>query len=284
VAGAGTGGTLSGVGRYLKSRNPAIRVVAADPEGSVYSGGSGRPYLVEGIGEDFWPPNYHREVIDEVIAVSDRDSFLMARRVTREEGLLIGGSCGTAVAAALRLAERCTPDDLVVVLIPDSGRGYLSKVFNDEWLAGYGFIRSEGTTVADVLAARVEGSLPPLVYVRPETPVREAVRLMHTHGLSQLPVAKGELPLAAAEVQGAVDELRLMERTFGDPSVVDKPVEQVMGPRLPTVGSGQPIELAVELLDSAPALLVLDGGRPCSVLSRSDVLTFLSDSQPGALP
>ncbi|MPY94924.1 MAG: cystathionine beta-synthase [Acidimicrobiia bacterium] len=283
VAGAGTGGTITGVGRYLKARNPAVRIVAADPEGSVYSGGSGRPYLVEGIGEDFWPANYDPSVVDEVVAVSDRDSFLMARRVTREEGLLIGGSCGTAVAAGLRVAERCTPDDLVVVLIPDSGRGYLSKVFNDEWLAGYGFIESSGTTVADVLGAR-EAGIPPLVYVRPETPVREAVRLMHVHGLSQLPVARGELPLADAEVQGAVDELRLMERTFVDGSLVDQPVERVMGPRLPTVGSGQAIELAVELLDSAPALIVLDGGRPCAVLSRSDVLAFLSASQPEELP
>ncbi len=281
VAGAGTGGTLTGVGRYLKSQNPGVRIIAADPEGSVYSGGSGRPYLVEGIGEDFWPPNYDKSIVDEVIAVSDRDSFLMARRVARQEGLLIGGSCGTAVAAALRVAERLTADDLVVVLIPDSGRGYLSKVFNDEWLARYGFLESEGITVADVLASRAAGenALPSLVYVRPDTPVREAVRLMHEHGLSQLPVARGELPLAAAEVQGAVDELRLMERAFSDASVVGRPVSQVMGPALPTVGSGQPIALAVELLDSAPALLVLDGGRPCSVLSRSDILSFLSASK-----
>jgi cystathionine beta-synthase len=284
VAGAGTGGTLSGVGRYLKRMNPAVRVVAADPEGSVYSGGSGRPYLVEGIGEDFWPTTYDRDVVDEVLAVSDRDSFLMARRVAREEGLLIGGSCGTAVTAALRVAEKASSDDLVVVLIPDSGRGYLSRVFNDEWLARYGFLTTSGTCVAHVLDARDVGDIPPLVYVYPEATVREAILTMRKHGLSQLPVAKGEMPLAAAEVMGSVDELRLMERAFADPSTFTQPVEEVMSPPLPTIGSGQPVELAVELLESAPALLVLDGGRPRAVLARTDVLTFLSSSHDSSSP
>jgi cystathionine beta-synthase len=282
VAGAGTGGSLCGTGRYLKSKNPRVRIVAADPEGSVYSGGSGRPYLVEGVGEDFWPANYDPTTVDEVIAISDRDSFLMARRVAREEGLLIGGSCGLAVAAALKVAERCTPDDLVVVLIPDSGRGYLSKVFNDDWLARFGFLVCEGTTVAEVLDAK-EGELPPLIYVNPDTSVRDAVLLMRKHGLSQLPVAKGEMPIAAAEVMGAIDELRVMERAFADAGVLDRTVEAVMGPPLPTVGSGQCVELAVSLLDSAPALLVLDGGRPKTVLARTDMLTFLS-ADDGALP
>ncbi len=277
VAGAGTGGTISGVGRYLKSMNPDVQIVAADPEGSVYSGGSGRPYLVEGVGEDFWPTTYDPSTVDRVIAISDRDSFLMARRVTQEEGLLIGGSCGTAVAAALHLAEEGTPDDLIVVLLPDSGRGYLSRVYNDDWMAGFGFLRSEGSVVADVIAAR-DGQLPPLAYVQPQDSVRHAVNLMRSHGLSQLPVAKGEMPLAAAEVMGSVDELQLMEKAFRSSSILDVTVEEVMGPKLPTVGIGQTIDHAVALLDRAPALLVLDGGRPCTVVARTDVLTFLSDA------
>ncbi|MEM9655532.1 MAG: cystathionine beta-synthase [Actinomycetota bacterium] len=275
VAGAGTGGTLSGVGRYLKSQNPDIQIVAADPEGSVYSGGSGRPYLVEGVGEDFWPTTYDPSVVDSVIPVSDQDSFLMARRVSREEGLLIGGSCGTAVAASLQLAEGLGPDDLVVVLLPDSGRGYLSRVFNDEWMAGFGFLRSNGPVVADVLGAK-DGDVPRLVYVQPEDSVRDAVRLMHEHDVSQLPVAKGEMPLAAAEVMGSIDELRIMESAFGDGTALDRSVEDVMSPRMPTIGIGQPVELAVQLLDMAPALLVLDGGRPRTVVARADLLSFLS--------
>jgi len=276
VAGAGTGGTLTGVGRYLKSMNPDIRIIAADPEGSVYSGGSGRPYLVEGIGEDFWPDTYDPTLVDEVIAISDHDSFLMARTIAEREGLLLGGSCGTAVAAALQVAERLSADDLVIVLTPDSGRTYLSKVFNDEWMAEFGFLTtSTGVCVGDVVDEKSTDG-PALIFVNPTQTVREAVLLMRKHGVSQLPVAKNEMPLAAAEVMGSVNELRLMEASFADDGVLDRPVDDVMSAAMPTIGVGQAIELAVELLDHATALLVLDGGRPRTVISRSDVLNFLS--------
>jgi cystathionine beta-synthase len=275
VAGVGTGGTITGVGRYLKAQNPEVQIVGADPAGSVYSGGSGRPYLVEGIGEDFWPTTYDPTLVDRVVPVSDEDSFLMARRVTCEEGLLIGGSGGTAVAAALEVGRDLGPEDLVVVLIPDSGRGYLSRVFDEDWMAGFGFLRGGDHTVADILESR-GSAIPPLVYVNPEDTGQRAVNVMRGFGLSQLPVAKGEMPLAAAEIVGAVDELALMERAFRDPHVLDEPVEKVMGDRLPTIGIGQPIALAVELLDRAPALVVLAGGRPRAVLGRVDVLQHLA--------
>lgn len=279
VAGMGTCGTISGTARFLKHMNPNIKVIGADPEGSVFSGGSGRPYLVEGVGEDFFPGNYDATLYDEVIAISDEESFLMARRVAREEGILIGGSGGTAVAAAMRVARAGSRGDLVVVLNPDSGRGYLSRVFNDEWLANYGFTRECDLCVAAVLDAR--GSMPQLLYVNPSDTVRETIDLMRANGVSQLPVCKNEPPFAAAEVSGAVDELELMDAAFHDPSVLDTPVEKVMGRKLPTIGVGQPLSRVVEMLDAAPALLVLSGGRPVSVLTRSDVLAFLSAVNDG---
>ena len=256
-----------------------MQIVGADPEGSVYSGGSGRPYLTEGVGEDFWPTTYDPSLTDRVIACSDEDSFLMARRVAREEGILIGGSGGLAVAAAMKLGEELGPDDLVVVLIPDSGRGYLSKVFNDEWLANFGFLRECDLCVGAVLDARGD-DVPALVYVNPDQPVREAIAQMRAHGISQLPVCKNEPPFATAEVSGSVDELVLMDAAFREPSLMDTPVEKVMGPKLPTIGVGQPLSLAVEMLDHAPALLALSGGRPLAVLTRTDVLQFLSHTGP----
>jgi cystathionine beta-synthase len=279
VAGAGTGGTISGVARYLKEQNPDIKIIAADPAGSVYSGGSGRPYLVEGVGEDFWPTTYHPDLIDDVIAVSDHDSFLMARTIAREEGLLLGGSCGTAVAAGLRVAETLGPDDLMVVFTPDSGRGYLSKVFNDDYLAELGFIESGGTPcVSAVVEAKGQNDTE-LIYVNPETPVRDAVEIMRQNGVSQVPVAKNEPPFAVAEIAGSVSELQLMNATFADESVLDKPVEAVMAAPLGTIGIGQSVHNAVELFEHNNALLVIDGGRPRTVISHTDVLEFLSPSE-----
>jgi cystathionine beta-synthase len=275
VAGAGTSGTVTGVARYLKERNPDVKVIVADPDVSVFSGGSGRPYLVEGVGEDFFPAAWQPELYDEVIAISDEEAFLTTRRVAQAEGLLVGGSCGLAIAGALRVAERAKPDDLIVVLLPDSGRGYLSRVFNDDWLADYGFLRTCDLCVQAVIDARGTDT-PELVYVNPDQTVRHAIELMHTHEISQIPVIKNSPPFAAAEVMGAVDELALMDLAFGDPGVFDTPVEKVMGPKLPTVGIGQATSLVVERLERFGAVLVLSGGRPHTVLSRSDVLGFLS--------
>ena len=274
VCAVGTGGTISGVGRYLKSQNPEIQVIGADPEGSVYSGGSGRPYLVEGIGEDFWPSTYDPSVVDRVVMVTDRDSFLTARRVTREEGVLVGGSCGTAVWAALEVGRHLGPDAVVVVMFPDSGRGYLSKFYNDEWMADYGFLRAGGQTAADVLH-RKSGEIPPLVHVHPDETVRDTIAILKEFGVSQVPVVKAEPPLAAAEVVGAVAERELLERAFADPAVLGRPVGEVMDRPLPTVGGGEPVELTVSRLEKASAVLVLDNGHPVGILTRSDLLEFL---------
>jgi cystathionine beta-synthase len=255
--------------------NPDIKIIAADPEGSVFSGGSGRPYLVEGVGEDFFPAAWEPDLLDEIIAISDEESFLTARYVSEAEGILIGGSGGMAVAAAIKVAKAADPDDIVVVFNPDSGRGYLSRVFDDDWMANFGFIRECEQCVGAVLDAR-NASIENLLYVNPGQLVSEAIDLMRTNGVSQLPVCKNTPPFAAAEVSGSVDELELMEAIHGDPGILSTPVEKAMGPKLPTIGVGQKLERAVEMLESAPALLVLSGGRPLSVLTRTDVLTYFS--------
>ena len=273
VAGAGTCGSITGTARYLRSMNPTIKIIAADPEGSVFSGGSGRPYLVEGVGEDFFPAAWDASLYDDIIPISDEESFLTARRVSREEGILIGGSGGMAVAAAIRVAKAARPEDIVVVFNPDSGRGYLSKIFDENWMANFGFLTECDQCVGAMLGSR--GKTPELLYVNPTQTVREAVDLMHAHEVSQLPVCKNTPPFANAEVSGAVDELELMDAIFHDPSVMDREVQSIMGPKLPTIGVGQTVELAVKMLDSSPALMVLSGGRPLCVMTRSDVLSYL---------
>ncbi len=279
VAGAGTCGTITGTARYLKAKNPDIQVIAADPDASVFSGGSGRPYLVEGVGEDFFPAAWSPELYDDIIPITDELSFTTAREVSREEGILIGGSGGMAVAAAIQVAKRARPDDIVVVLNPDSGRGYLSRVFDDDWMANFGFLRECDQCIAAVLDAR--GDTPSLLYVNPEHTVREAIEVMRTNSISQLPVCKNTPPFANAEVSGAVDELELMEAVYRDPGVMAHPVGHVMGPKLPTIGVGQKVALAVEMLDRTPALLVLSGGRPLSVLTRTDLLSYFEELSNG---
>ncbi len=276
VCSIGTGGTISGTGRYLKSRNPAVQVIGADPEGSVYSGGAGRPYLVEGIGEDFWPEAYDRSIADRVVMVSDRDSFLTARRVTREEGILVGGSCGTAIWAALEVGRELGPDDVVVVLLPDSGRGYLSKVYDDGWMSDHGFLRSGGDTLAVVLQHKTPG-IPPLVHVHPDETVRSAIAILKEFGVSQMPVVQAEPPLALAEVVGTVTDRLLLEAALDKPEAIDGPVAAVMERPLPTVGSGEPVDLAAARLSKgASAVLVMDEGRPVGIVTRSDLLDHLA--------
>jgi len=280
VCGVGTGGTITGIGRYLKEQNPAVRTIGADPEGSVYSGGSGRPYLVEGIGEDFWPSTYDPSVVDEVIAVSDATSFATARRVTREEGLLIGGSGGTAIAAALQVAAGLPPEAVVVVHIPDSGRGYLSKLYDDGWMADHGFLRAAGPTVGDLLRGRDAG-LPSLVHTHPDETVRQAIEILREFHVSQMPVVKHEPPVVLAEVVGAVSERQLLQAAMADPGALERAVGDVMGPPLPTVGIGEPVDTAIARLEQASAALVLDGGHPVGVITRSDVLGSLVHDRGG---
>jgi len=276
VAGVGTGGTITGVANYLKAQNPAVQVIAADPEGSVYSGGSGRPYLVEGVGEDFWPTTFDPSVVDRTVMVTDAESFEAARRVTREEGLLIGGSCGTAVHAALVVGRELGPDAVVVVLLPDSGRNYLSKIFNDGWMTHFGFLRADGPTAGDVLGTK-DGSLADLVVVTADAHARDAFARMRALGVSQLVVATTtEQPLAAKEISGTLSELPLMDKAFHDPAVLDRPVGELMEPALPMVGVGETVSDVVERLETCTGVLVLDGGHPVGILTRQDVLTFLA--------
>jgi cystathionine beta-synthase len=278
VAGVGTGGTISGAGRHLKEVSDGrVQVIGADPEGSVYSGGSGRPYLVEGVGEDFWPLAYDRAIADEVIAVSDRDSFLMTRRLAAEEGLLVGGSCGMAVVAARQVAEQAGPDAVVVVLLPDGGRGYLSKIFDDGWMADYGFLVPESTEpkVGDVLN-RKGAVMPELVHVHPDETVESAIAILREYGVSQMPVVRAEPPVMAAEVVGSVGERDLLDGlAHGRVQLTDR-LEDHMAPPLPLIGAGEPVSALLAVLQHADASVVLEDGKPRGVVTRQDVLGYMA--------
>jgi len=285
VAGVGTGGTITGIGRYLKEQaaktGGEVQIVGADPAGSVYSGGSGRPYLVEGVGEDFWPETYDRTVADRIIEVSDADSFAYTRRLAREEALLVGGSSGMAAYAAKQLAEELAAegrdDAVIVVLLPDSGRGYLTKVFNDEWLAQYGFPTgaTAAQTVGDILRGK-RGTLPDLVHTHPSETVAEAVHILREYGVSQMPVVRAEPPIVAAEVAGSVSERSLLDLLFTGKAKLTDPVEQHMSPALPTIGATADAREAAGVLEGSDALLVHEDGKPVGVVTRQDLLGFLT--------
>ncbi len=277
VAGVGTGGTISGIGRYLKEQNPDVQVIGADPAGSVYSGGTGRPYLVEGVGEDFWPSTYDRNIADRIIEVSDADSFEFTRRLAREEALLVGGSSGMAAFAAVQLAKELDdPDAVIVVLLPDSGRGYLGKVFNDEWLGQYGFLpATDDQTVGQVLRGK-SGQIPDLVHTHPSETIAEAVHILQEYGVSQMPVVRAEPPIVAAEVAGSVSERKLLDALFsGQAKLIDQ-VETHMDEPLPTIGANEPVSEAVAKLEKADALLVQEDGKPVGVVTRQDLLAYLA--------
>ncbi|HTZ56157.1 MAG TPA: cystathionine beta-synthase [Candidatus Acidoferrum sp.] len=273
VAGIGTGGTISGTARYLKDQNPKIHVVGADPEGSIYSGDTPRSYAVEGIGMSYLPETVDLKVIDEMVRVSDRESFLMARRITREEGLLVGGSSGTAAVAAVKLAKTLPKNAIVVVLFPDSGRGYMSKIFNDEWMIANGFL-AEGkrkATVGDVLRGKTP--MPPMITVRPDDTVKTALDLLRKYEISQLPVTTGH------EIVGSVNDVGVMQAVFDQADILHKPVSEVMGRPFPSLEQYEEIDRAYKLLTLAnPAVVITDDGEPIGVLARQDIISFLSIS------
>jgi cystathionine beta-synthase len=281
VCGVGTGGTITGTARYLKEQNADVVIVGADPEGSVYTGSQARPYLVEGIGEDFFPETFDRSVVDRWVTVSDRDSFLTARRVTQEEGLLVGGSGGTAVFAALEVARDAGPDAVVVVIIPDSGKSYLSKLYNDAWMSEYGFLERPGrrARIADVLGEkrRAESEIPDLVIVPQDETVGRAIDVLQEFGISQLPVAKEAEAGDLAELVGSIQERSLLDRVFRDPDAINRTIGEVMDPPLPHVQTTAGIdELFADLSQGAEALVVAEGARPVGVVTRADLLEFLA--------
>ena len=285
VASVGTGGTISGAARALKARNPAIVVVGADPEGSVLSGDIAKPYLTEGVGEDFYPGTYDPTVVDRWIRVSDRDAFAMARRLTREEGILAGGSCGTAMVAALEVVRALadTPtgrDAVVVVLLPDSGRSYLSKIYNDEWMRANGLIATIGATtrIAELLADRHHAlDMPAVVVARTTERVGAAIATLQAYGISQLPVSEDAEGDAVVGLVGSISERGLLERAFRDPTVVERTVGEVMDPPLPLVEASASLDEAFALLSGgAPALVAVRGDRAAGVVTKLDFLEYLA--------
>jgi cystathionine beta-synthase len=280
VCGVGTGGTATGVGRYLKDKKPTVQVIGADPEGSLYSGDDVHTYLVEGIGEDFWPETFDRTVVDRWYRVSDRDSFVTARRCSREEGLLVGGSTGTALWAALEYAKDQPEEATIVVLIPDSGRGYLSKFYDERWMAEHGFVEhaSGVGTVGDVLGSKGH-ELPPLVHLHPGESVAQAIALLKEYGVSQMPVFREGVhdEAEAEDIIGSVRENALLDAALRDAEVMTRPIVEVLQPPLPTASSDAELDhVLADLASGSPAVVVHDDGRAIGVLTRADLLTYLA--------
>jgi cystathionine beta-synthase len=281
VAGVGTGGTISGTGKYLKEQNSEVLVVGADPEGSILSGGELRPYKVEGIGEDFWPGTFTPDIIDRWVRVSDRDSFRVARRITREEGLLVGGSAGTAMFAALQVAQEMEENDLIVVLLPDSGRSYLSKVYNDQWMQDNGFLERLPATlrVVDLLDHR-HGQVPELVAVEPGETVGRAIDMLQEFGISQMPVAHWTNGHRVEDIVGSIQEKSLLARVFREPDMVESSVAEVMDPPLETVDVLAEVEALIgPLLGEDTALIATQGSSPVGVITRSDLLEYIAHAR-----
>jgi cystathionine beta-synthase len=282
VFSVGTGGTISGTARYLRERKPDLVVVGADPEGSIYSSPEDvHPYLVEGIGEDFWPRTYDPSLVDEYVTVSDRDSFRTARRLAREEGMLVGGSGGTAVWAMLQVARRFGPDATIVTLIPDSGRGYLSKVYDDNWLLEHGFLERATTrpTIEEVLAFKQGGEvrLPELVLIESHEKVGQAIELMQRYGISQIPVVRHAPAESLADIVGSIRERGLLERVFLNEGAMTEDVAGAMEPPLPAVEIRDTVDTVfADLSSGSPAVVVAREGRPAGVLTRADLLEYLA--------
>ncbi len=278
VAAAGTGGTITGAGRYLKERNPAIRVISGDPVGSIFahyhrSGekGESAPYKVEGIGNDKLPSTLEFDVIDEFHTITDREAFHMARRLTREEGLFVGGSAGLIVTLAVRVARQLDdPDALLVCVLPDTGERYLSKVYNDEWLREHRLLEPERMTAGDMVA-RKDGIAPPLVSVEPGTNTRAALALITEHDISQLPVCEAE------RCVGSLSESTLMARVIEDPALLDQPVATLMDAPFPDVEAWMPMSgIGRMLTRQTPAVLVRDEGKLAGIITRYDVVRYLT--------
>lgn len=277
VIGVGTGGTVSGAGKYLKEQDPKVQVIGADPEGSIYTGDI-HPYKTEGIGEDFYPGTFDPSLVDRWFRVSDRDGLLTARRITREEGILVGGSAGTAMFAALELAKELDEKATIVVLFPDSGRSYLSKIYNDEWMRQNGFFERSmvPATVRDVMKER-EGDVPEIVVVSKNATVRSAIDTMQKYGISQIPVVSDGKAGSVEDIIGSLQEKTMLDRVFREPSLVDRPVEDLMEAPFPVVQASEDIErLYAELASGVPALVAAQDQRPVAIITKADLLEFVA--------